>query len=249
MNKINILSSDFRYDALFEIFIEKGYDAHLCTVNTVDECDILILPIKSALTDEEFSMIFHKVKKGTLVFSGEVDKIKSHFNGRIINYSKNEDFIDKNAYITAECALIIALMDTKKTAFQSSCCIIGYGRIGKHLTDILLRLGANVTVLARREESRALAREKGALSYGIEQISQEKYDIIFNTVPRQIITADESKKIFPKAFVYDLASLPGGFEDESFPKRALALPGKMMPISAGKAIFDFVVEYISNERK
>ncbi len=249
MDKINILSSDFRYEALCDIFKNNGYNAYLHTVDTVDECDILILPIKSSLTNEEFSKIFQKVEKSALVFSGEENKVREHFEGRVVNYSVDDDFIDKNAYITAECALSIALTNLNRTILKSNCAIIGYGRIGKHLTNILLRLGAEVTVFARRKESRNMAIENGAIAYVIEEITEKKYDIIFNTVPKRIITKAQSDKIPKATLVYDLASLPGGFQDENFPKRALALPGKMMPISAGKAIFDFVEQYISYERK
>ena len=249
MNKINILSSDLRYDALCKIFNDNGIEAHLCTVDTMDKCDALILPIKSTLTDEEFSKIFQGVERSALVFSGEENKVRAHFEGEIINYSLDEGFIDRNAYITAECALSLLLNDLDKTILESKCAIVGYGRIGKHLTSILQKLGAEVTVFARRKESRDLAIQNGALAYDIEKISDESYDAIFNTVPKQIVTKEQSDKIPKSTLVYDLASLPGGFQDEIFPKRALALPGKMMPVSAGGAIFDFVKQYISYERK
>lgn len=247
MDEISIISTDLRYEALCDIFKEQGYNSSLCTPNTIKSPDILILPIKSTLTEKEFLKIFLKVKKSALVFTGEEDKVKKYFDGRIINYSKVESFIDRNAYITAESAMILALNKMQKSLSESECAVIGYGRIGKHLAKILKGLGSSVTVFARRKESREEAITSGVRAEGIEAISNSSFDVIFNTVPTQIIRKETSDKISSKTIVLDLASLPGGFEDEGFPIRALALPGKMMPISAGRAIFDFVQEYISNE--
>ena len=135
----------------------------------------------------------------------------------------------------------------KKTLSVCSIGIIGYGRIGKYLCRLLKSLGASVTVFARREVSRIEAIDKGYTAYPISSITKRYYDVIFNTAPSPIISKAESNKISRQTIVIDLASLPGGFEDADFPERALGLPGKMKPESAGKAIFDFVYEYISNE--
>lgn len=248
MNEINIISTDARYEALCDIFLKKGYKCRICTPYDIENCDILILPIRSALTEEEFSKIFQVVERSALVFSGEVEKVKKHFKGKVVNYSNDESFVDRNAYITAECAIILAQNILQKAIFESRCAIIGYGRIGRHLTKMLGSLEACIDVFARREESRKSAELNGAEAYKINKLNEGFYDVIFNTVPEKIISKEQSDKISNNTLVLDLASLPGGFEDENFPTRALALPGKMKPISAGRAIFDFVEEYISNER-
>lgn len=248
MNEINIISSDKRYEALNEIFLENGYSSRLCLPDDVQSPNILILPIKSALDDEDFLKIFRSIKESTFVFCGQGAPLERFSKGNLISYSNNEGFLDKNAYITAECMLGILINKLEKSLSHSSIAIIGYGRIGKHLCRLLKFLGAKVTVFARREESRALAVQNGASALEICELPKASYDAILNTVPERIISKSESDKIPLSTQIYDLASLPGGFEDEERPIRALALPGKMMPISAGRAIFDFVIEYISNER-
>ena len=249
MNEINIISSDARYDALYKRLRQGGYSCKLCDINDDMDCRILILPIKSTLTDEELSSILRRIKSDALVFSGESERVKRYFNGAIVDYTLDEKFIDANAYITAECSIALAQIDSKRTMRGAKVAIIGYGRIGKHLTRLLIGMGAEVYVLARREGSRAEAEMAGAFALGIDGINEKRYDLIFNTVPSKIITRSQSDKIPRNTITYDLASLPGGFEDDAFPKRALALPGKMMPKSAGEAIFDFVERYFSNERK
>lgn len=248
MYEINIISSDLRYEALNEIFLDNGYTSRLCDNESVNYPDALVLPIKSALNDEDYSKIFHRIKKGTLVFCANENLISKFPDVNLICYTNDENFLDKNAYITAECAVMLAMSEGKKTLNESKCAIIGYGRIGRHLSKILLSLGSDVVVFARRSQSRDQARENGCRTAQTFEFQNEDFDVIFNTVPEKIISKDISAKISSKTLVYDLASLPGGFEDEKFPKRALGLPGKIMPISAGKAIFDFVNSYILSER-
>ncbi len=248
MNEISIISSDERYAALNGMLLEKGFNSSICTVDTLKNPDILILPIKSTLCDEEFSRIFQNLKRSAFVFCGDCERVRNYFAGRIIDYSKDEAFLDRNAYITAECTISIILGRLKKSLSESKCAVIGYGRIGKHLCKMLMALNCFVTAFARREQSRKEAVENGLDAKEISELLNDDYDIIINTAPSKIISRDTSNKIPKKCIVIDLASMPGGFEDESYPERALALPGKMMPISAGRAIFDFVYEYILNER-
>lgn len=249
MNEVNIVSSDARYVTVNGMLNEKGFKSSICTPNMVKSPDILILPIKSTLCDEEFSRIFQGLKSSAFVFCGDSDRVRKLFNGRIIDYSQDESFLDKNAYITAECAISIVLSRLGKVLSETSTAIIGYGRIGKHLCKLLKALGASVTVFARREESRIEAIEKGYRAYPISSLTKNYYDVVFNTAPSPIISRVESDKISRESIVLDLASLPGGFEDSTFPERALALPGKMKPVSAGRAIFEFVYDYVSKERK
>ncbi len=248
MDKISIISSDARYEALNEILLKNGFDSCICDVNTLDSSKALILPIKSALADEDFLKISQNLSKRTIVFSGESDRLARFFDGKIINYAKDEVFLDKNAYITAECALGFAIMEMKKAINGSKFAIIGYGRIGKHLCKILLSLGAQVCVYARRSESRKMATEAGAIALDLDVMSdslkKSKFDVIYNTVPQKIITKSITDSLPVKTHAYDLASLPGGFENVDFPKRLLALPGKIMPYASAMAIFDFVKPYI-----
>ena len=53
------------------------------------------------------------------------------------SYFENEEVKYKNAILTAEAAIAIAINDYKKSLRDSNCLIIGFGRIGKILADIL----------------------------------------------------------------------------------------------------------------
>lgn len=160
-----------------------------------------------------------------------------------LDYSISESLRLKNAVATAEGAILLALSGRKSTLFKSSALVIGYGRIGRYLTRLLLAFGAKVTVAARREESRLLAELDAASSVPIDSLPDaiEDADLIFNTVPHPLVSADAVAKAKDDALILELASPPGGFESpDKRTIKASGLPGRFFPISAGDTVFESV---------
>lgn len=246
--KINIVSNDKRYEILNELLIENGYDSRIVSFNDCNKADALVLPIKSTISNAEYEKLSLMTDDGTFIFSPKTDMVEQYFKGKIIDYSQNEDFLIENAYITSECALGIIISSLNKTVSQSKILVLGYGRIGKYLADMLFKLGADVCIYARRNKKKYEAIEKGLSIKELSCVGEEHFDIIVNTVPERIIPKQQSDKISKKTVVIDLASLPGGFEDENAARKALALPGKMKSESAARAIYDLIDRYLSSER-
>ena len=167
---------------------------------------------------------------------------------RHIDYSLREEFLIKNAVPTAEGAIEIALQELNTTLNGANTVVVGYGRIGKYLAEILKGLNCNVSVIARKESARANAEISGnkAFNFGVTDVYKNA-DIVFNTVPFTVIGDIELTAMRPDTTVIDLASLPGGVDEESAKAnnvkviRALALPGKTAPETAGRVIFETVV--------
>lgn len=168
----------------------------------------------------------------------------------VIDYFKSEEFQIKNAYTTAEAALCIAMNNLKKNIKDSRFAITGYGRIAKTLCDLLLKFGANVCVLARKNSDLTWAKLAGARTQKIDSISIDSlksgYDIIFNTVPTWLFCEDFLAQMSRKTQIIDLASSPGGVDISAAKKLganviwASSLPGKYAPESAGDLIFDCI---------
>ena len=79
----------------------------------------------------------------------------------------------------------------------------------------------------------------------ISDIDPKSLDLVYNTVPYKIISKDISNNFSKDSLIMELASGNGGFEDENVAVKALGLPGKYMPKSAGKAIYDLVHRFLS----
>lgn len=166
-----------------------------------------------------------------------------------VDYSLCEELLIKNALITAEAALSIAMNETEKTLFGSEIVILGYGRIGSLLAGMCRSLGAKITVIARRPEACALAEALGMRTSGFGGIEAALAgaDMVFNTVPSIVLGEKELAAVKQSAVLIELASLPGGIDRAQAGKRglrvieALGLPGRYAPISAGKAIAETVI--------
>ena len=99
----------------------------------------------------------------------------------------------KNAAITAHCALEVAAPLVETTLADGPSLIVGWGRIGKCLAQLLRGLGAEVTVAARKESDRAMLRALGYGALDTKDLRQRLNDfaIVWNTVPQLLVSRDQ----------------------------------------------------------
>lgn len=182
---------------------------------------------------------------------------------RVIDYFETETLQIRNAVPTAEGAISIAMQHLDKTIMGCHAAVLGYGRIGQMLSGLLLRMGADVTVVARNRLQLAGARNFGAktllldssfeLSGLMPLCKKGAFDVIFNTIPARIIN-DEVLSHMPRdILLIDLSSVPGGIDFGIAKEKgikaiwALSLPGKYAPESAGSIICDTLIEHFERE--
>lgn len=201
------------------------------------------------------------VAKETRVFGGKlphdfIDKLKKR-GVLVTDYYSMEEIQVYNAYITAEGALMYAMKGLDRTIKNARIAVLGYGRIGHFLTSLLLSLGADVTVLARRCESRAWAESEGARTLPIDQHSVQGlcrgYNVIFNTVPSVLIDTDILSRMSRDTLIIELASTPGGIDSVAarhFDVKvvwASSIPGKYAPVSSGEVIGSCVLSLLEKD--
>ncbi len=173
------------------------------------------------------------------------------------DYYKTEELQRKNALPSAEGAIMLAMEHTDITVSDMKAVVCGYGRIGTLLTYILSRMGAEVTVLARRDESLCSASLGGhrAIRLGDNEnicCAIENCDVIFNTVPHNVFTQKTFEGLTRKPLYIEIASPPYGIDrseaHDAGIKMILApsLPGKYAAVSAGKYIFETASELLAS---
>ena len=173
--------------------------------------------------------------------------------GQLYDYAAREDFAILNAVPTAEGAVELAMQHYEGTVFGSRSLVVGLGRIGRLLAKMLHALGSDVTVSARKPSDFAYIEALGYRVKNTQTLTLARgYDLIFNTVPSMIFDEALLKNTDPAVLLIDLASLPGGVDFESAhrlgidARRALALPGKCAPKTAGeiikKTVFSIIEE-------
>lgn len=190
---------------------------------------------------------------GQLRGGGNVDKLLTAFSKDItvcggnlsnlifseydtVDFLKDEVYLCENAYITAECALDVALPFLKRTIRGCPALIIGWGRIGKCLGQLLKGMGADVTIAARNPAQRAMIHALGYASVDTEFLPDclGQFHLLYNTVPHPILNAEQIQLCRDDCVKIELASKNGIQGDDVIVARGL--PGIHMPESSGELI-------------
>ena len=151
---------------------------------------------------------------------------------------KDETYLCENAYITAECALDAALPYLTCTIRHCPVLIIGWGRIGKCLAQLLKTMGADVTVAARNPKDTAMIHALGYGAVDMEGLPAclHHFRLLYNTVPHPVLNREQMTLCREDCVKIELASRNGMEGDDIVIARGL--PGLHMPESSGKLIGD-----------
>ena len=227
---------------------------------TVENSKIVIGPVpfttnakdvNTPFSDNQITIqeLLSNINSKTLIagaFAENLYEIASSQNIELIDLMKREELAVLNTIATAEDAIEIAISNTNKILHGSNVLILGFGRIGKVLARKLAGLSVKVTCATRKDL--AWIRAYGHMETNINTLGKnlEKYDIIMNTVPHTILTEERLKYIKQDCLLIDLASNPGGIDKKAAKEKnlklvwALALPGKVAPITTAEFIKDTI---------
>lgn len=165
-------------------------------------------------------------------------------NREIVNLWADEELVLENAYLTAEGAISAAMQACSCALRDVKCMIIGWGRIGRALTEILVGMKVEVTVASRSESGRNRAIERGAEAVDTQNLSEylPGKKIIFSTPPSMVLDEEAMRRVDRDALIIDLASPPYGVNLQAAWNRGIrawrepGLPGRYCPESAGMAL-------------
>ena len=203
-----------------------------------DDARFLLLPVPSFEADGSIKGggTLPELKEDTIILGGMLDRPElSKYT--CIDFLKDPLYTAQNAKITAHCALRLAMNSIPVIPEGQPVLVIGWGRIGKCLAQLLKSIGAKVTVAARKESDRVMLNALGYKATSTADLDTAPYRVIFNTVPEMVCPdcAGKGLKI-------DLASRPGlGGEDVIW---ARGLPGKDAPESSGQLIAQTALRFI-----
>ena len=238
-----------------------AYAAQLLEASAqVPASKIILLPTPSTKdgirvtdTNDKLLPIFEKLEKGDFIFGyglpTELVKIAEGVGAVATDLSFDRTLLDENARLTAIGALGKILLGLPCSPDSLNIGIIGFGRIGSHLTKLLAPFGAKLRVFTTRE---SIAEELCAVGIFGAHISEgappshkllSDLDVLINTAPTGILTP-ETASALSSTWVIELASgknIPDGIAYEPMP----SIPGRMYPKSAGRALFERILSYIN----
>lgn len=273
INKISIVGGDLRIVKLAEMLIEEGvevfsYGLEKAEVNDLIKCksleevikksNIILGPIPFSSNGKIINAPFSDKKigveefvdnlSGKILIAGalkqDIYDLSSDKNIKIIDILKREELAVLNAVSTAEGTIKIAIEETPKNLLGSNILVMGFGRIGKILSNMLKGFGANVACEARKHSDLAWIKAYGYEPIPLSNLKENlnRFDVIINTIPYIILDKDNLENVRDDALIIDLASNPGGVDREAIKEKqikfiwALSLPGKVAPVTSAEFI-------------
>lgn len=202
----------------------------------------LLLDIPSFRSDgclrsgDDLSKQLSMLPKNVTVVGGNLDlPVLSQFSKQ--DFLKDPDYLARNAAITADCAFKTAAPLMKTTFADTPTLILGWGRIGKCLAQLLKSLGSPVTVAARKDSDRALLCALGyeSLSFNALPDHLPRFRLLLNTVPAPVLS-EQQLACCQNCVKIELASRNGLDGEDIIIARGL--PGQLAPASSGHLIAD-----------
>lgn len=273
--QLEIIKKCIELDALvtligFDNLESKFHGLQLKEINseTLKDIDFLILPIVG--TDEEgnvesiFSQRNLKLTKEHLatlpnnckIFTGMarsyLKQICNELGIELIELLDNDEVAIYNSIPTAEGTIMMAIQNTDFTIHGSNAIVLGFGRTGITLARVLNSLGAKVSVGARKPEHIARIYEMGLIPFHVDDLDLKvsEADLLFNTIPKLVVTSKVIANMPHHCLIIDLASKPGGTDFRFAEKRGIkailapGLPGIVAPKTAGNILANVITRLI-----
>lgn len=208
------------------------------------------------LTDE----LLAALPKTCVIYAGMAKSYLKELCARhaltLVELFERDDIAIYNSIPTMEGALMMAIQHTDFTIHRSQSMVLGFGRTGISMARGLQALGSSVWVGVRRSEHFARVYEMGFQPFYIKDLEHvvANIDLLFNTIPTMIITAQIIDKLQKNAVIIDLATKPGGtdfaYAELKGIKALLApgLPGIVAPKTAGLILADCLSQLLLEQQ-
>ena len=162
----------------------------------------------------------------------------------VADVAEDEVFTLENARLTAECTLAYIMNKEERAVRDLRIGIVGYGRIGGFLLELLLFHGAFVRVYTRKSSTLISLLGNGVDAQTVAEGELSDLDILINTAPAHLFTKSQTQRA--ECEILELA--PG----ENFPyaknvTRLPSLPARAVPKSAGRLYAEAVKRILDKD--
>lgn len=218
----------------------------------IQKGDFIVLSPAYKWSVELAKKLPHNINIVCGAISQEVQDIFENKNIKYFNLMADEDFVIKNATLTAEGALADLIFYTKKSIFECNILILGSGRCAKAMAYLLFKLGVKFDLTMRDEhklkQSQLICNK--AVNWQEYKNNLKDYDVVINTIPTKLFEEEDLAKFKENCVVLELASKQclQDLKMQNFSYILCpALPSKYTPQSAGNLIFDYLITHLKGD--
>ena len=218
---------------------------------------LLILPIPTTRDGETVSGVGCPLEEllpladSTLMIAGynipsAIRKDAELRGAGVYDAAEDEDFLLENAKITAHGALGRILTETDRDMSELSIGVIGYGRIGSALSELLMFLGSRVRIFSGSEEKIMALASAGADVSSIGESDYSDLDILINTAPMRILSSEKEVELLGSGVrIIEWASGKNFSSDEV--SVMASIPDKMYPVSSGRLYAKYIMRALAKK--
>jgi dipicolinate synthase subunit A len=184
--------------------------------------------------------------------SEEVLSISKTYKVKLIDLLKNEEYLIQNSIPTVEATIELILKNSNKTIHDSNIIVMGYGRIGKRLTSLLSKFGANISIYTINKTEKAMLYVEGYrhIEHDYLKFTLHKTYFLINTIPFTILDDTLLRYVNKECVLIELASAPFGIDITRAKELNLniipapGLPGKKAPMTCAKYIKNSIINIL-----
>lgn len=235
--------------------------------------DAVILPVAGTNLEGQIDTIFSNEK--VVLTREQIEQTPSHFtiysgisnayldgiaasaNRKLVKLFERDDVAIYNSIPTVEGTIMMVIQHTDYTIHGAKVMVLGFGRTGMSVARAFHALGAKVRVGARRSEHLARISEMTFTPFYLKNLECEVQDadVVINTVPHMVVTANVISKMPAHTLIIDLASKPGGTDFRYAEKRGIkallapGLPGIVAPKTAGQILANVLTALLREDLK
>lgn len=221
---------------------QPSYDAIVFPIKGVDEKGRIDFNGKNVQIPPSF---FEKQKEECIYFCGMNNVFLEHLPQVKIYYMEEEKVIKDNAILTAEGVLHELINCVRKSIYDITIDIIGYGQCGKVIYEMLKNLQLNVRVIRRDCKS-----EGDFIPLNMWDCCG---DVLVHTATGSILDKKRIQSWKNKPIIIDI-STPDVIDIKTAKAEGIVvlkaknLPGRFACITAGNIIADFIRGTLSDEK-
>jgi len=259
-----IRGKDPRNAYLAKLLQADGYHVILQEPMPDYEARAAILPVPTVLVLElntpvpSLHAALESLQPGSACVAGRAGAAELKFAANkgvfYFNLLDDDAFCIRNAIPTAEGTLSIAIENTSYTIHSARLTVLGYGRVGKAVARLFRACGCAVSVVSREDAELAWAYANGCRAVNLRELPDalDGADIVVNTVPARLLTADMLSRVKKDALLIEVAT---GTENIDLAAadalgltviKAGSLPGNTAPATAALYMKDAILDCLKN---